>query len=247
MAAVIALFLLGGAGVIMCAVFPVQTGDAARDRLTNGVLPRVCICVPLFVSLLWRWRGLLKFPRLSLKTWLWLLPPLLVALVNFPFSALIGGEAVITRGDLWWLFAINCILIGLTEEWLFRGILLDCFLGVAEEKKKSCFLPVLFSSASFALFHLLNLFEGAGIGDVLLQTGYSFLIGAMLAVVFCKTKNLWLCIFLHVLFDVGGLLISDIGAGNPQDTVFWVLTAVIGVLCAVHIIFTLVRLCRRQN
>ncbi len=246
-AAVILLFLLGGTGMILCTVFPVRTQDGTLNNLVNGLLPRICICVPLFGTLLWKYRELLRFPRLPFQNWLWLLPPLAVAVVNFPFSALANGTAVVVRGDLWWIFALNCLFIGLTEEWFFRGILLDFLLTSAKEKEKSCFLPVLISSVAFALFHLLNLFGGAGIGAVLLQVGYSFLIGAMLAVVFCKTDNLWLCVLLHALFDVGGFLISDLGSGNPQDLVFWILTAAVGVLCAVHIILTLVKLCRTKK
>ena len=245
--AIILLFLLGGIGLVLCAVFPVNTEDIVLNHLLAGVLPRLCVCIPLFATMLWKYRLLLKFPRPTLKQWLWLLPPLAVTIVNFPFSALIRGTATVTRGDLWWLFALNCLLIGVTEEWLFRGILLDFFLTISEEKRKNCFIPVLISSVIFALFHLLNLFDGAGIGEVFLQVGYSFLIGAMLAVVFCKLRNLWICIFLHSLFDTGGFLVSSLGEGDPQDLVFWILTAVVGVLCAVYIVLTLVRLCRKPQ
>lgn len=69
----------------------------------------------------------------------------------------------------------------------------------------------------------------------------------MLAVVFLKTRNLWICVGLHMLFDAGGFLNSDLGTGNPQDLVFWILTAVAGVLCAVHIVWTLVQLCRKPH
>ena len=239
----IVLFVLGIAGLILCTVFPVQSGSPTADKLlTKDVLPRLCICVPLLWALIWRYKYLLSFPRPKPKTLLWLLPPLAVVLVNFPFSALANGTATITHGEWWWLFAIKCLLVGLMEEWFFRGILLDLFLQTAREKERGIFLPVLLSSLAFALFHLLNIFGGAGIGYVLLQTGYSFLIGGMLAVVFCKTRNLWICIVLHAIFDAGGFLVSDLGAGDPQDTVFWVLTAVAGVICAVHIIYTLVKM-----
>lgn len=243
----ILLFLFGGAGVVLCTVFPVNTKDSVLNNLLNEILPRFCICVPIFGIMLWDNRALLKFSRLTLKQWIWLLPPLAVTIVNFPFSALINKTATIDRGDLWWLFVLNCLLVGLTEEWLFRGILLDFFLMRSEEKGKSCFVPVLLSSALFGLYHLLNLFGGAGIGATFLQVGYSFLIGAMLAVVFCKVRNLWICIFLHALFDAGGLLVSRLGNGNPQDLAFWILTSVVGVLCTAHIVITLIRLCKNPK
>lgn len=242
----IILFVLSITGMILCAVFPVHSPSATANSLLEKILPRLCICVPLLWVMIWRYRDLLAFPRIWKKTLIWLLPPFAVVLVNFPFSALISGTAVVTHGEWWWLFAIQCVLIGIIEEWFFRGILLDLFLQIAREKERCVFFPVLFSSVAFALFHLFNLLDGAGVGEVLLQTGYSFLIGGMLAVVFCRTRNLWICVILHTLFDVGGFLIECLGTGNPQDTVFWVLTAVVGVACAVHIILTLVHMCKRK-
>ncbi|MDE7296313.1 MAG: CPBP family intramembrane metalloprotease [Clostridia bacterium] len=244
----IILFVLSLTGMILCTVFPVHSKSATANLLLADILPRACILVPLLWVMIWRYRELLGFPRPwnRKKTLIWLLPPIAVALVNFPFSALISGTATVTQPEWIWLFAIKCLLIGIVEEWFFRGILLDLFLQIAREKQRTVFLPVLFSSLAFALFHLLNLFDGAGFGAVLLQTGYSFLIGGMLAVVFCKTRNLWISVILHTVFDAGGFLIKDLGTGNPQDLVFWILTAVVGIGCAVHIILTLVHMCKRK-
>ena len=80
------------------------------------------------------------------------------------------------------------------------------------------------------------------IADVLLQCLYTFLIGGMLIITMLKTKNIWLCVLIHTIFDFGGLLIVHIGIGNPWDTVFWILTFVGGALCAGHIVYTLLKL-----
>ena len=87
-----------------------------------------------------------------------------------------------------------------------------------------------------------NLLVGADIVSVLLQIVYSFLIGAMLTVVLFKTRNIWMCVLIHALFNFGGLLTSFIAIGNPWDLVFWILTIVFGVLCAGHIIMALIKL-----
>lgn len=244
----IVLFVLSLTGMILCTVFPVRSKSTTANLLLADILPRVCILVPLLWVMIWRYRELLGFPRPwnRKKTLIWLLPPIAVALVNFPFSALISGTATVTHWEWIWLFTINCVLIGIMEEWFFRGILLDLFLQIAREKQRTVFLPVLFSSLAFGLFHLLNLLGGAGFLSVLLQVGYSFLLGGMLAVVFCKTRNLWICVILHTVFNAGGFLIYYLGEGNPQDLVFWILTAVVGIGCAVHIILTLVHMCERK-
>lgn len=225
---------------------PVETTDKALDSLLTAVIPRFFIAAFLLVVSFLFYRETLAFPSVPPKALLWCVPLLAVVIVNFPFSALIGGTARITRIDLIGLFAVKCLLIGLGEELLFRGILFG-FLSELFEKRKSPFLPVLLSSVLFALFHLVNLLDGAGILPVLQQIGYSFLIGAMLAVLLVQTENLWLCVILHALFDFGGLIVADLGAGSPHDTVFWILTIVFGVICAVHVVVTLVKRCKKRS
>ena len=57
------------------------------------------------------------------KHLLWMIPCFLVALANFPFSALISGRAVVERKDLIYLLVINCLLIAVIEDFFFQGIL----------------------------------------------------------------------------------------------------------------------------
>ena len=173
---------------------------------------------------------------------LWCLPCLLVAIVNFPFSALIGGEANVDHPALLPLFILSCALIGITEELLFRGLLHDSLKHAFMKYRCGYILAVLLSSAIFGLWHLVNLFFGAGVGATLLQVGYTFLLGTMFAVTLDKTRNIWFCVFLHTLFDIGGTLVLRLGSGNPQDLVFWILTLVVGVLCGVHILITALRI-----
>lgn len=171
----------------------------------------------------------------------WCLPCMAVVAANFPFSALISGDAVVERPDLIWLFLIKCLLIALSEEALFRGFLMQAVAEYVKDRKYSYVLTVVISSAAFALFHLLNLFAGAGVGATLLQTGYTFLTGMMFAAVTCRTGGIWAAVGLHFVFDVGGLLITDLGSGNVHDACFWVLTAIAAVVCAAHLAYDAVK------
>lgn len=244
----LALLLLpiSAAALLFFYYAPPVIDDGTLESLFHAVIPRFFISVFLLVLVAEIFPELLAFKAISSKTLLWCVLPLLVTLVNFPFSALILGTAKVTRAELIWLFLIKCLLIGLSEELLFRGII---FYSLADHFKKngrSCFWPVLSSSVIFALFHFINLFDGAGILAVLQQVGYSFLIGAMLAVVLLKTKNVWLCILLHALFDFGGFFVSDLGTGNPQDLTFWILTIVVGILCTAQMIITLIKIMKKR-
>lgn len=170
---------------------------------------------------------------------LWCLPCLLVCVANFPFSALLSGEAKIERMDLLWLFLLKCLSIGLMEEFAFRALILPLLLE--SFPKRGELFSVLVSSALFGGWHILNLFGGASFGATALQVGYSFLIGVMLAAVFLRTGNVWMCVLLHALFDVGGLLVRNIGSGPFQDTLFWVFTVLAGIACTCHVAAFLLR------
>lgn len=223
-------------------------GDETAGKLVSDIVPRVAVTVFLGALLLLNgYAESLKFRKNGfLRALVWCLPCFLVAFANFPYSALIRGTAVIVRADLVWLFLIKCLAIALMEELFFRATLVTVLLEFTEKKKYGVFITVIGSAAVFSLTHLLNLFYGAGFGATALQVGYTFLIGCMLAVAFIKTKNVWLCVAVHAIFDVGGLIVGDLGKGPFQDTVFWVLTAACGVICTAHIIYTLIKLQRAK-
>ena len=132
------------------------------------------------------------------------------------------------------------------EEIVFRGVLLFLLLDIFKGHKLKYFLSALISSGIFALFHLLNIFANMDIGSVLLQSIYTFLIGGMLAVVALKAKNIWMGVFIHMAFNIGGLMSTTIATGDPWDTVFWILTITCGILCAGHIIYSLFNLERKH-
>lgn len=242
----VALVLLFLSAIGSVAVFSVpglvSFSDEKAGELTADALPRflaaLFLAALLFTTDL---RGGLIPKKRGL---LWSLPCFLVALANFPFSALIRGSAAVRRADLLWLFLLKCAAVALMEEFFFRALLVPVVRERIKGKLRD-FWTVVITAAAFGLVHLLNLIAGAGVGATFLQVGYTFLLGAMFAVLFLETGHVWLCVGVHFLFDVGGLLIRDLGQGAFQDVIFWVLTAVCGVLCAVHVIVALVRRTRR--
>ncbi len=218
-------------------ILPIES-EIWRNLLRETV-PRLAAGGFLCLFMVMKGYGKVFLPKWKGVHLLWAIPCFAVAAANFPFSALISGSAVIDRIDLLWLFLLKCFGIALLEESFFRALLVPILRG---EKGRDLF-AVLVSAALFAAMHLINLFSG-NVGAVFLQVGYTFLLGCMFAVMLLKTENVWLCILTHFLFDIGGTIVTDLGHGPFQDTVFWVLTAVVGVLCAVHIVLTFLRLRR---
>lgn len=211
--------------------------DGTLNLLLKESMPRLAAGLYLILFML-----LMGFGKPFLAKWrpmhlLWAIPCLAVAAVNFPYSALISGTAAILRVDLLWIFLLKCLGIALLEEAFFRALLVPILRG----KRGGDLMAVLVSAALFAAMHLLNLISG-NVGAVMLQVGYTFLLGCMFAVMLLYTGNVWLCVIVHFFFDVGGTIVPDLGYGNFQDMIFWILTAVMGILCAVHIVLTFVYL-----
>ncbi len=238
------LFILAALCFIFFEAYPMTVlKDPVGNKLLCGFFSHVGLSL-LFGWLLYRYTGyrLFIFDRHFWKTLLWTMPCFMVALINFPYSALITKEAEIVHMDMMGFYILYIIGVAVLEEFIFRGSLYLLISDLFRGKKHRPLITVLICSGIFSLFHMTNLLVGADIGSTLLQCVYTFLIGAMLMVTIMKTNNIWLCILIHAIFDFGGLLIIHLGIGNPWDTLFWILTIVGGVLCAGHIIFTLIKL-----
>lgn len=170
------------------------------------------------------------------------LPALAVAVNNAPIIGLATGNAYITDpvGGVLIMLAY-CLAIGTFEEFAFRGLF---FMMILEDRRKSTkqiFWTTAISSAVFGLVHLVNLAVGAGPGATLLQVGYSFLIGGMCAIVLLKTGSIWYCVLLHTVYDIGGTILY-VGGGVRWDAVTVTITAVLGVAVAVFMTVALMRI-----
>ncbi|MBO5756242.1 MAG: CPBP family intramembrane metalloprotease [Clostridia bacterium] len=170
------------------------------------------------------------------------LPALAVAVNNAPIIGLATGNAYITdpAGGVLIMLAY-CLAIGTFEEFAFRGLF---FMMILEDRRKSTkqiFWTTAISSAVFGLVHLVNLAVGAGPGATLLQVGYSFLIGGMCAIVLLKTGSIWYCVLLHTVYDIGGTILY-VGGGVRWDAVTVTITAVLGVAVAVFMTVALMRI-----
>ena len=170
------------------------------------------------------------------------LPALAVAVNNAPIIGLATGNAYITdpAGGVLIMLAY-CLAIGTFEEFAFRGLF---FMMILEDRRKSTkqiFWTTAISSAVFGLVHLVNLAVGAGPGATLLQVGYSFLIGGMCAIVLLKTGSIWYCVLLHTVYDIGGTILY-VGGGVRWDAVTVIITAVLGVAVAVFMTVALTRI-----
>jgi len=206
---------------------PPLSSDAVAAELWRSIIFRgLASMVFVFALIYVDYR---VFSKIHLSHLAVFLPALAVATNNFPILGMMNGAVWLERGDLLWVYALDCLMIGLFEELAFRGVLLPFLLEKRRKTKAEVLWTVVGSSAVFGLIHLINLFEGASVGSTLLQVGYSFLIGGMCAIVLMKTGNLLYCIVLHTVYDFGGRWMTVAG-GSLWDTPTVVITAVLAVI-----------------
>ena len=79
------------------------------------------------------------------------------------------------------------VLVPIVEELMFRGVILNRFLGIAPT-----WLAVLISGIFFALLHD---------GIHALEIAFTSLTGIWLALLYVRFRNLWLCIIAHIVHN----------------------------------------------
>ena len=178
----------------------------------------------------------------KLDEFLFLIPCFAIAINNFPIISILSGDAYISFEAMGiGMYALECLFVGGFEELAFRGFVFLLVLERMKKNTKGAFLAILISSVLFGAVHIVNLFAGADPVSVLLQIGYSSLIGALTSVVLIKTRNLWYCIVLHSLYNFCGGIVSSFGGGIIWTASEVLVTVVISLLVAVYVVFVFVR------
>ena len=104
-----------------------------------------------------------------------------------------------------------CLFIGLFEESLCRGWLLNSFLDKLGKNRKGVLLSIVLSGFLFGCLHLTNILAGQSFFLTLIQVAQTFMIGMVLGIIYFRTKNIWSVAFLHAFYDFAAFL-SDVNA-----------------------------------
>lgn len=237
------LLLSVAAALLLLEIFPPEyTSDEKMNGMISVSVTRAIGSLVFFLLLFrfgYKITGGIK--RKFVTAMAAFLPALAVAVNNFPIIGILGGAASVTYPARYVLvYAVESLMIGLFEELAFRGVLYMSLLEEHRENSRQIFRVTVVSSAVFGCIHLFNLFAGGSPGSVLLQIGYSFLIGGMCSIVLLKTGCIWLCVLLHAVYDFGGYLIPTLGKGRIWDPVTVTLTAVLGAAVALCMTYQLI-------
>lgn len=119
------------------------------------------------------------------------------------FAAIAVMVAMLVQ--LWWpddsgllgLVVVTTLLVGFSEELMFRGIVLRGALTAGGPRR-----AVLTSAALFALLHGVNVLGGAPVLAVMAQVGLTFVFGFGLACIALRVNALWPLMLFHALWDM---------------------------------------------
>lgn len=138
-------------------------------------------------------------------------------------------------------FIISVTGTGLTEEFLFRGIVQNILLDTyGRKEKKSIITGIMISSLIFGTMHLINIFSGVSVNGAIIQALSTISIGFYFGAVYVRCKNIWSVAFLHALLDfVGEIQVGIFGINslidqvssntNPLSVVFSLVFLIIGL------------------
>lgn len=97
--------------------------------------------------------------------------------------------------------ATFCLLIGIVEEFLCRGWLLNEFLERFSDSKKNIIFSIILSSIIFGFIHIFNIMTGQSLADTLVQVLSATIFGMCLGLIYYKTKNIWSVVLIHAIWD----------------------------------------------
>jgi membrane protease YdiL (CAAX protease family) len=104
-------------------------------------------------------------------------------------------------------FIFQMLSIGLLEEILCRGIILNILRNKLKNRKNGTLLAIIISSSLFGFAHLMNLVNSPPeiLWGIISQIFYSMIIGMCYAIIYIKFNNIIVVIILHSLFNGIGL------------------------------------------
>ena len=178
---------------------------AVTDTITAGVAYKILAAGAflLAVVLVMGWRDIgFNPPRPWASLKILRFPAVYLALF-FAGTLLVGWPSP----NVVFFLALNTILVGFSEELMFRGVLYRAFTTALT------FWPAIWlTSALFGAVHVLNVFTTGDLFSATLQALTAFMAGTFFLAVVLKTHSILPSMLLHTLWD---FLLTTMAAGAP--------------------------------
>ena len=181
---------------VLAGPLSVLFGGGARARHLAEALSRCLATIPVIV-LLWHLEaaGLARLG--GWRSWVLVLLPLAyLALVALYVYA--GGlRAEVPDRGLAGAVTLNMLAVGLFEEAVFRGVVLQALLTGWGRSGWGVAGSLILSSLLFGVLHMLNLLAGKGIGEALEQGLSAIVAGLCYGVLVVWAGSIWPAVALH--------------------------------------------------
>lgn len=138
----------------------------------------------------WKDLGLNRWPGRRVLRFTWL--PVLYILFFLSVSVASGLPTAAVAGML----LVNCLLVGLSEELMFRGVLFRALY-----LRLPVWGAIWIASLVFGAVHSLNALITGDLPAALVQSANAVLSGVLFTAVLLRTGSLWPAILLHGLWD----------------------------------------------
>lgn len=128
------------------------------------------------------------------------------------------GERTLRPWYLILVFMICMILVGITEEFLCRGVLAELLRRHFGATPEGVWKAVIISGILFGAAHLTNLLGAEPVG-VLVQCVSASLMGMAFAAIYFRSGCIWVTVVLHAFVDFCGLITSGLYAGSIEEVI----------------------------
>jgi membrane protease YdiL (CAAX protease family) len=171
-------------------------GDAATPWVRQFIVALLAVLALqiVFITREKMWADVVRDRPRSTRQWMWV-PSLLIAAVGI--AAVVGSGISGAPRSYWIGMSITMLLVGLTEEVTFRGILIVGVRRTGGGETKA----LLVSSVLFGLFHLPNGLLGQAWNTTIRQVIVTGVIGVAFYALRRASGTLLACIVLHAAYD----------------------------------------------
>jgi membrane protease YdiL (CAAX protease family) len=228
--------------VFLIDLSPSKVPSVPGNLVAEIVFTLFWVLLPLYVLDWWHTPGfqtVLTWP-LRIRGYRGLFLGLFLVLGLFPLLLLTFSSTIHrTASTTILLITLLSLFVGIAEEGLFRGLILNILLP------KGIWRAVLLSSLLFGSVHLLNVFVGFPLTGALIQVISALGFGMFLAALRLRTNSLRPGIIAHAIWDLP-LIILNLHRQNVAPPSLPLAFAVGGILFSIYVFSTLIVLRRKK-
>jgi len=187
------------------------------SEFKSDLISRIIVLIPLLIGLIFliKKNNLKRFNGLDkMENRKFLFFPLLF-LIYILFSNF-HNILMIESFDLL-LIITSVLLVGLTEELFFRGILFPFFISKLKTKKYFLLSSIFMSSIIFGIVHYISLINNNSIALITYQVIFAFCIGCLFCSITLRTKNIIIPSLFHSIINFKAYVLSQAISMNKKS------------------------------